>query len=62
MAANLNMQSQMAMLPQQQRRGGGIPNHLMSIVYQQLLANTPVVNGWRAGVQLTERMGKTVNL
>ncbi len=66
MAANINMQQmqQMGMplqQPQQQRKFV-IPNQLSSMVYQQLVANTPVVSGWRSGVQVTERMGKTVNL
>ncbi|EFX00713.1 hypothetical protein CMQ_7715 [Grosmannia clavigera kw1407] len=61
MAANLNIPQQMGMPPQQQRRNG-IPSQLTAIVYQQLVANTPVVSGWRAGVQFPERMGKTVNL
>lgn len=66
MAANMNLPQQMGMAgqqPQPGQRRGNLPNHLMTLVYQQLVANTPVVvNGWRAGVQMTERMGKTTSL
>ena len=63
MAANPNMPQQMGMpMPQQGNNNTGIPHHLMAMVYQQLVANTPVVSGWRTGVQLPERMGKTASL
>lgn len=63
MAANPNMPQQMGLPMQQQgNNNGGVPNYLTHMVYQQLVANTPVVNGWQTGVQISERLGKAFNL
>ncbi len=64
MAANLQqMAAAGQMMPQQQlRRPGLTPGHLSAIVTQSIAQNGPVSMGWQSNVQLSERMGKTVQL
>ncbi len=66
MAANLQQQMAAAgqMMPHQQqpRRGAINSNQLTGMVAQHLMNNPVAVQGWQAGVQLAERMGKAVNL
>lgn len=65
MAANLQqMAAAGQLIPQQQQQQQGRPNQaqLSNLVYRNLMANTLALQGWQTAVQISERMGKTLNL
>lgn len=65
MAASLQQQMAAAgqMMPQQQQmRQRPTPNQVSNYVFQNLMQQTEVPQGWQGQVQLNERMGKITNL
>ena len=63
MAANLQqMAAAGQLIPQQQQQGRPNQAQLSNLVYRNLMANTLAVQGWQTAVQISERMGKTLNL
>jgi hypothetical protein len=64
MAANMGMAGNSHLLMQQQQNNNSNQRQLQHIVYTRLVQNTPAIQpgGWQAGVQINDRLGKTVNL
>lgn len=62
MAANMGMAGNGHLLMQQQQTNN--QRQLQQAVYSRLVQNTPAIppGGWQAGVQINDRLGKTVNL
>ena len=62
MAANLQQMAQGQMLAQHpaQRRMAG--QEISNVVTQALMNQPPVMAGWQASVQITDRLGRIMNL
>lgn len=64
MAANMGMAGNGHLLMQQQQQNSQNQRTLQQVVYSRLVQNTPAIppGGWQAGMQINDRLGKTVNL
>ena len=63
MAANMQQMAAGQMLGQQhpaQRRFAS--QEISNVVTQTLMTQQPIMAGWQAGVQITDRLGKIMNL
>lgn len=63
MAANLGMAGNSQMLMQQQQQTNNSHRQMQQLVYGRLVQNTPpITGGWQSGMQINDRLGKTMNL
>jgi hypothetical protein len=60
MAANMQMGGNGHLMMQQQQSQS--QRQLQQIVYNNLISNTPQIQGWQSGMPVGERLGKTMNL
>ena len=62
MAANMQQMAAGQMMGQHPAQRRFASQEISNVVTQTLMTQQPIMAGWQAGVQITDRLGKIMNL